>query len=95
MLQKNTTKEYKTIIIIIHRLPCLPLLSTPRSLTLDGDKVCLALVGHRLGHERLSAAGGPVEENASRGGHAELLELLRVLHRVLHQLLQLALDTLV
>ncbi len=29
-----------------------------------------------------------VEENALGGRHAELLELLRVLHRVLHHLLQ-------
>mmetsp|Transcript_24647 Transcript_24647/g.39055 ORF Transcript_24647/g.39055 Transcript_24647/m.39055 type:complete len:588 (+) Transcript_24647:303-2066(+) len=58
---------------------------------LHGDEVRLALVGHRLGHQGLAAAGRPVEEHALRGAHAELLKLVRVLHRVLHQLLQLAL----
>lgn len=64
------------------------------SLTLDGNEVRLALVGDGLGHQRLSAARGAVEENTPGGRHAELFELLRVFHGVLHQLLQLALDAL-
>mmetsp|Transcript_12337 Transcript_12337/g.18993 ORF Transcript_12337/g.18993 Transcript_12337/m.18993 type:complete len:771 (-) Transcript_12337:482-2794(-) len=61
---------------------------------LHGDEVRVALVGDGLGQQGLAAAGRPVEEHALGGAHAELLELARVLHGVLHQLLQLALDVL-
>ena len=64
------------------------------SLTLDGDEVGLAFVGHGLGHERLPAARGAVEEDTPGRRHAELLEFFRVLDGVLNQLLQLALDAL-
>lgn len=67
---------------------------TPPYLTLDRDEVGLAFVGHGFGHERLSAPRGAVEQNTPGRRHAELLELLRVLHGVLHKLLQLALDAL-
>merc|ERR1719440_2620001 len=61
---------------------------------LDRDEVGLALVGDGLGEERLAAAGRAVEEHALGRRHAELLKLLRELDRVLHDLLQLALDVL-
>merc|ERR1719231_2021919 len=62
--------------------------------TLDADEVRLALVRNRLGEERLAAPGRAVEEHALARGHAKLLELLRVLDGVLHNLLELALDAL-
>ena len=61
---------------------------------LDRDEVRLALVGNRLGQERLPAAGRPVEEHALGRRHAKLLKLLGVLDRVLDRLLELALDAL-
>lgn len=54
-----------------------------RRLTLDGDEVSPALVGDGLGEQRLSASGRAVEQRSLRSAHAELLELVRVLHRVL------------
>ena len=61
---------------------------------LDRDEVGLALVGDGLGEQRLAAAGRAVEEDAARRRHAELEELLRMLDRILDELLELALDVL-
>mmetsp|Transcript_9838 Transcript_9838/g.25932 ORF Transcript_9838/g.25932 Transcript_9838/m.25932 type:complete len:320 (+) Transcript_9838:136-1095(+) len=61
---------------------------------LDGDEVGLALVRHRLGHQRLAAAGRAVHEHALRGGHAELAKLALVADRELDRLHQLALNEL-
>lgn len=44
--------------------------------------------------EVLTATGGSVEEDTSRGLHSKLEELFGVLHRVLDQLLKLSLDAL-
>ena len=49
----------------------------------DRDEVGLALTGDRLRQQRLSASGRPIEEDAARRFHAELEELVRMLHRVL------------
>merc|ERR1719161_2778691 len=61
---------------------------------LHGDEVRLALVRDGLRQERLTAPGGAVEEDTLARGHPELLKLVGVLDRVLHHLLQLALDVL-
>ena len=50
---------------------------------LDGDEVCLALIGDGFGQKGLPATRGAVEQNPLRGGHPKLEKLLRVLHRVL------------
>ena len=52
-------------------------------LTLNGDEVGAALVGDCLGEERLTATRGAVEQRPLRSAHAELLELVSVLNRVL------------
>ena len=52
---------------------------------LDGDEVCLALVGNGLGQQGLATTRRTVEQNSLRGSHAKLEELLRMLHRVLQQ----------
>mmetsp|Transcript_5471 Transcript_5471/g.9487 ORF Transcript_5471/g.9487 Transcript_5471/m.9487 type:complete len:583 (+) Transcript_5471:685-2433(+) len=59
---------------------------------LDRDEVGLALVGDGLGEQGFTAPRRSVEQHALRRLHPELGELLRVLHGVLHRLLQLALD---
>ena len=61
---------------------------------LDADEVGLALVGDCLGEQRLAAAWRAVEEHAFGRVHAEELKLVRVLYRILHRLLELALDVL-
>mmetsp|Transcript_23619 Transcript_23619/g.50895 ORF Transcript_23619/g.50895 Transcript_23619/m.50895 type:complete len:404 (-) Transcript_23619:1377-2588(-) len=61
---------------------------------LNGDEVGGALVGDGLGKQRLAAAWRAVKEDALRRAHAELLELVGVVDRVLHNLLELALDAL-
>lgn len=50
---------------------------------LDADEVGLALVGDGLGQQGLTTAWWAVEQHSLGGGHAKLLKLLRVLHRVL------------
>merc|ERR1719399_1436284 len=61
---------------------------------LDRDEVGLALVGDRLGEQRLAAARRAIEEHTLGGLHAKLFKLLGELDGVLHDLLQLALDAL-
>ena len=59
--------------------------------TLDGDEVRLALVGDRLGQERLTTTGWAVEKNTLGWIHSELQELLRMLDWVLDEFLELPL----
>eukprot|EP00968_Pinguiococcus_pyrenoidosus_P022664 scaffold3330_cov398-Pinguiococcus_pyrenoidosus.AAC.3 len=61
---------------------------------LDADEVRPAFVGDGLGQEGLATARGAVEEHALGRVHAELAELVCVLHGVLHRLAQLALHVL-
>lgn len=50
---------------------------------LDGDEVCLAFVGYGFGQQGLAAPRGAVKQDPLGRGHAELQELLGMLHRVL------------
>ena len=59
--------------------------------TIYRDEVGLALVGNGLGHEGLTATGRTVEEDTLTGGHTELFKLLRMLHGVLNELLEVTL----
>jgi hypothetical protein len=62
--------------------------------SLDRDEVGLAFIRNRLSEQGFAATRWAVEEHTSRWLHAELEEFFGVLHRVLHQLLQLPLDIL-
>eukprot|EP00906_Rhabdomonas_costata_P002090 RCo003296 len=62
--------------------------------TLDRDEVGLALVRNRLRQQGLPAPRGSIEQHTLGRGDAKLLELPRVLHGVLDDLLQLRLHAL-
>lgn len=52
--------------------------------SLDGDEVCLALVGNGFGQQSLTTTRGTIEQHTFGWGHAKLEELVWVLHWVLN-----------
>mmetsp|Transcript_1727 Transcript_1727/g.4031 ORF Transcript_1727/g.4031 Transcript_1727/m.4031 type:complete len:777 (+) Transcript_1727:352-2682(+) len=61
--------------------------------SLDRNKVCLTFVGNSLCHERLTATGRSVEQDTLAWAHTELFEFFGMLHGVLDQFFQVALDS--
>lgn len=51
--------------------------------SLDGDEICLALVGNGFGQQSLTTTRRTIEQHTLGWGHAKLEELVWVLHWIL------------